>query len=424
MLTPRDYLALQPADAQAQWRSIEARSVMQAGRQVNFTPVETLLSLAAGLRVNHRRYGGSTSHKAQEPVPTLARLFRRPNSSILAKMANLDGSRTNGARHEIEIAAHLLAQPAELAVKYQIVLQAARNVGIDSAMLPDFLGLEYAAPEIALLGQDELSDIDIEMALHEDVARWAQSRTDLDTRTTERLLLATAPIGQHRFARDVLHNHGYQCAFCGLGVNLADARAQRMLVASHIKPWRDCKTSERLDVRNGVAACPTHDVAFDTGLLTVNGGLRIHIKPHVVDLVQQSVAAKAAFGRPPIADRPSCLRARAHRILSICDGTKRGSTRLRWAPDSRASSNDLGLEASRAQRPTFTPMTVCAWRRSEQRLVTRKSDTDPRPTESRALADRRARTAAMSGNVINNQGAPRRHGRVASMSRRDRHDRS
>ena len=29
-------------------------------------------------------------------------------------------------------------------------------------------------------------------------------------------------------------------------------------------------------MRNGVAACGVHDAAFDTGLLTVNGGLRVH----------------------------------------------------------------------------------------------------------------------------------------------------
>ena len=29
-------------------------------------------------------------------------------------------------------------------------------------------------------------------------------------------------------------------------------------------------------MRNGVAACGVHDAAFDTGLITVNGGLRVH----------------------------------------------------------------------------------------------------------------------------------------------------
>jgi putative restriction endonuclease len=45
--------------------------------------------------------------------------------------------------------------------------------------------------------------------------------------------------------------------------------AKRMLVAGHIKPWKDSEPSERLDPRNGLAACPSHEVAFDTGLLTV-----------------------------------------------------------------------------------------------------------------------------------------------------------
>ena len=44
----------------------------------------------------------------------------------------------------------------------------------------------------------------------------------------------------------------------------------RLLIASHIKPWRDSTPAERLDARNGIAACPIHDAASDTGLLTVN----------------------------------------------------------------------------------------------------------------------------------------------------------
>src|SRR5689334_6913290 len=86
--TARDYVDIQPADAVRQWHDIERRTPVTVGKQVNFVPVETVLSLAASLLVNHRRYGGSTSHRAEEPVPTLAALFRRPNSSILAKMAN------------------------------------------------------------------------------------------------------------------------------------------------------------------------------------------------------------------------------------------------------------------------------------------------------------------------------------------------
>lgn len=93
---------------------------------MNSVPVETVLSLAASLLVNHRKYGGSTSDRAEEPVPTLAALFRRRNSSILAKMANLDGSRRNGAKHEVEVAAVLLSQPGRLGAAYRVILAAAR----------------------------------------------------------------------------------------------------------------------------------------------------------------------------------------------------------------------------------------------------------------------------------------------------------
>jgi putative restriction endonuclease len=301
--TVRDYLALSPPAAREQWRSIETRVPVTSGRQVDFVPVETLLCLAASLLVDHRRYGGSTSHRAAEPVPTLAHLFRRPNSSVLAKMANLDGSRRNGAKYEVEVAGQLLASPGHLAAIYRVVLAAARSEGLAESRLPDFLGLEDENDDLVLVGQEELDQRDVEAAVQKAVASWAARRLDLDERVTERLLVAAVRIGQHRFANDVLRNHGHRCVFCGLAVTTAGTRAARMLVASHIKPWRDCAAVERLDVQNGLAACPTHDAAFDVGLLTVNGGLRIHLELEVTERANADSAARAAFGRPPLADR-------------------------------------------------------------------------------------------------------------------------
>jgi predicted restriction endonuclease len=113
---------------------------------------------------------------------------------------------------------------------------------------------------------------------------------------------AAARIGQHRFARDVLRNNGHQCVFCGLAVSTGGVRASRMLIASHIKPWKVSSNVERLDVRNGLAACPSHDVAFDTGLITVNGGLRIHVKAHLSAAAEHDPATRSVFGRPPLAE--------------------------------------------------------------------------------------------------------------------------
>ena len=73
-----------------------------------------------------------------------------------------------------------------------------------------------------------------------------------------------------------------------------------MLLAGHIKPWKDSTPAERLDFRNGLAACPAHDVAFDTGLLTVNGGLRIHRASRLTDAVQDDPLARQYYGRPPL----------------------------------------------------------------------------------------------------------------------------
>ena len=92
-----DYLDLTVGQAREQFRALALRRPAH-GRQVAFLPTETLLCLAASFLVNHRHFGGSTAHQAPEPVPSLARLFSRPPPSVLAKMANLDGSRSHGAR--------------------------------------------------------------------------------------------------------------------------------------------------------------------------------------------------------------------------------------------------------------------------------------------------------------------------------------
>ena len=319
--TVADYLGLTPSAARTQWRGIAARAPVATGRQVDFTPVETLTCLAASLLVNHRKYGGATSHQAEEPVPTLAALFRRPNSSVLAKMANLDGSRRNGAKHEIEVAAHLLGTPGQLATSYRLVIAAAREVGIGPVRLPDFLDLEHDGRDLVLLGQDEIKLDDIELAVQDAANDWAVERQDLSDRVTERLLVGAARVGQHRFASEVLRNHDHRCVFCGLCVTVSGERAHRLLIASHIKPWRVSSPSERLDSNNGLTACPTHDVAFDTGLLMVNGGLKIHIAPELERAAASGDRALlAAFGRPPISER----------LLLPSTATAPGGRYLRW----------------------------------------------------------------------------------------------
>lgn len=295
-----DYLDLSDADARAQFQALLTRkAVPQGQRQVPFLPVETLLCLAASFVVNHRRFGSGSAPRAPEPVPSLARLFARPPSSVLAKMANLDGSRSHGARWDVLAGATLREHPGEFSRLYQLLFAAARAAGIDRSRLPDFLDLETGG-ELVLLGQEELDVSVVEADLQQRLARWRKDEDGPSDRDTERILVAATRVGQHVFASHVLANCGHRCVFCGLAPR--SFQAPRMLTASHIKPWRDSNNRERLDHRNGLAACPTHDVAFDTGLLTVDSLLRIHTAGQLATAIARDEITRRYFDRPPLRD--------------------------------------------------------------------------------------------------------------------------
>jgi putative restriction endonuclease len=61
------------------------------------------------------------------------------------------------------------------------------------------------------------------------------------------------------------------------------------------------RPSERLDPRNGLAACPSHDVAFDAGLLTVGSELQIHVSEALANAVCDDPVTKQYYGRLPLA---------------------------------------------------------------------------------------------------------------------------
>lgn len=84
---------------------------------------------------------------------------------------------------------------------------------------------------------------------------------------TESLATVKVRRGQQFFRQTVLNVYGVSCCISGINV-------PRLLVASHIKPWRDFP-NERLDPRNGLCLSSLHDAAFDAGLLTLDENLRV-----------------------------------------------------------------------------------------------------------------------------------------------------
>ncbi len=60
---------------------------------------------------------------------------------------------------------------------------------------------------------------------------------------------------------------------------------ERMLIASHIKPWAVCENNnERIDKYNGLLLTPTYDRLFDQGFITFSNNGLISISPYLSPL--------------------------------------------------------------------------------------------------------------------------------------------
>jgi len=84
--------------------------------------------------------------------------------------------------------------------------------------------------------------------------------TDNSYAETDKLTLIKSRIGQGEFRTGLL-SYWKGCAVTGY-------KTSSMLIASHIKPWRDSNNHERLDYYNGLLLTPNLDKAFDTGFIS------------------------------------------------------------------------------------------------------------------------------------------------------------
>lgn len=90
--------------------------------------------------------------------------------------------------------------------------------------------------------------------------------------STERSSMTKIRIGQDKFRYSVLERWDYRCAV---------TKASILLTASHIKPWRSCSDTERLDRFNGICLSPVFDRAFDTGIITFRFDGHLILSPSV-----------------------------------------------------------------------------------------------------------------------------------------------
>ena len=89
---------------------------------------------------------------------------------------------------------------------------------------------------------------------------------------TTRQTLKNARLGQGKFRRDVIALWNGACVFSG-------CKTEAVLRASHIKPWRDCSHSERLDPNNGLLLSANLDALFDRYLISFTDEGQILVSP-------------------------------------------------------------------------------------------------------------------------------------------------
>ncbi len=85
---------------------------------------------------------------------------------------------------------------------------------------------------------------------------------------TEREGLVTSRVGQGAYRKSILHRWRYKCA-------VTEYNDPKVLIASHIIPWKDSNDEQRLDVENGILLSPDFDALFDKHLLSfdLNGSI-------------------------------------------------------------------------------------------------------------------------------------------------------
>jgi predicted restriction endonuclease len=106
----------------------------------------------------------------------------------------------------------------------------------------------------------------MQVEIEEDVEKVSK---DDSVSETEKESLIKSRLGQGAFRKDLVE-YWQGCA-------VTSYQSSKLLVASHIKPWRSSDNKERMDKYNGLLLIPNLDKAFDQGFMSFkkNGAVLI-----------------------------------------------------------------------------------------------------------------------------------------------------
>ncbi len=104
-----------------------------------------------------------------------------------------------------------------------------------------------------------------------------ETNETISTKKKEQLIQAR--IGQGEYRKKLLE----ECMFCPI----TDVNDERLLVASHIKPWAKCNDREKIDPNNGFMFTPTYDKLFDRGFISFDDNKRMLVSPWISPMNQK-----------------------------------------------------------------------------------------------------------------------------------------
>jgi hypothetical protein len=91
---------------------------------------------------------------------------------------------------------------------------------------------------------------------------------------TERKGLVTSRVGQGAYRKSIIHRWEWKCA-------VTKFDDLRILIASHIVPWKNASDFERMDVNNGILLSPVYDALFDKHLISFQPNGRIILSEYI-----------------------------------------------------------------------------------------------------------------------------------------------
>lgn len=127
--------------------------------------------------------------------------------------------------------------------------------------------------------------------------------------TEDKKLKTRARIGQGKYREELLH----LCPFCPITMISDD----RLLIASHIKPWSKSNDIEKVDPFNGFMLTPTFDYLFDKGFMSFTDDKKTMLSPFLSKMTYSKlgISDNKIFTHLPIEGREKYLEYHRNEIL-------------------------------------------------------------------------------------------------------------